>query len=61
MSNHKGPRHKTEITADGKVMGENISGHPFAFSIQPNKLERTYILEAYSMPQRVDASLAADA
>lgn len=55
------PRHKTEITADGKVMVENISGHPFAFSIQPNKLERTYILEAYSMPQRVDASLAADA
>ncbi|OAO17030.1 calcium-dependent protein kinase [Blastocystis sp. ATCC 50177/Nand II] len=52
VSNHKVPRHKTEITADGKVMVENISGHPFAFSIQPNKLERTYILEAYSMPQR---------
>lgn len=58
VSNRKVPRHKTEISADGKVMVENITGHPFAFSIQPNKLERTYILEAYSMLQRVGKILS---
>ena len=34
-------------------MVENITGHPYAFSILPNKEERSYILEAYSMQQRV--------
>ncbi len=46
-------RKRCEITADGKVMVENIPGHPFAFSILPNKNERSYVLEAYSIHQRV--------
>lgn len=37
-------------------MVENITGHPYAFSILPNKDERSYILEAYSMQQRVSPS-----
>ena len=46
-------RRGCEITLEGKVMVENISGHPFAFSILPNKNEGTFLLEAYNMQQRV--------
>ena len=42
-------------------MVENITGHPYAFSILPNKDERSYILEAYSMQQRVDLPKERDA
>lgn len=34
-------------------MVENIQNHPFAFSIQPSKTDPTYIVEAFSIQQRV--------
>ena len=40
---------------DGKVMVENLENHPYAFSIQPSKTEQRYIVEAFSIPQRVDS------
>ena len=38
-------------------MVENLENHPFAFSIQPSKTEQRYIVEAFSIPQRVDSFL----
>ena len=57
VNNLKVARRTSEITADGKVMVENIPDHPYAFSIIPNKSERLYIVEAYSTQQRVMTSL----
>ncbi|CBK22107.2 uncharacterized protein [Blastocystis hominis] len=53
VNNLKVARRTSEITADGKVMVENIPDHPYAFSIIPNKSERLYNVEAYSTQQRV--------
>ena len=58
VNNLKVARRTSEITADGKVMVENIPDHPYAFSIIPNKSERLYIVEAYSTQQRVMTSLS---
>ena len=53
MNNQHVARRSSELTADGKVMVENMPDHPHAFSVVPNKTERLYILEAYSTQQRV--------
>ena len=52
VNNQHVARRSSELTADGKVMVENMPDHPHAFSVVPNKTERLYILEAYSTQQR---------
>lgn len=51
ISDHR--RRRCEITPDAKVTIENVAGRPFAFSLIPCKGQQRYLLEGYSLQQRV--------